>query len=181
MHLNLVKEKYLILVLVFGSHSLALQERGFNVTALEKSKGAVEVMKRRGIKNIIKGDVYNHLAYDVQYNTILLLMNGIGLAGTLEGYKNLLKIFEKILAPGGQVFFDTSDVEYLYKGKSKPSGKYYGELDYQFEYQKEKGNWFKWLYLDQQTLNKLSKDNGWESQVIYEDDLNHYLIRLVKF
>jgi len=127
-----------------GSHSLALQERGFNVTVLEKSKGAVEVMKSRGIKNIIKGDIYNYLTYEVQYDTIILLMNGIGLADTLEGYENLLKIFEKILAPGGQVLFDTSDVEYMYKVKPKPSGKYYGELDYQFEYQHEKGSWFKW-------------------------------------
>ena len=177
---ELAKGKVLDIGAGVGSHSLALQERGFNVTAIEKSKGAIEVMKSRGIKNLIQGDIYNHSTYNIQYNTIILLMNGIGIAGTLEGYKNLLKIFEKLLAPDGQVLFDTSDVAYLYKGKSIPSADYYGELDYQFEYQNEKGSWLKWLYIDQKTLKKQSKENDWESQVIYEDDLNHYLVRLVK-
>src|SRR5579875_3682175 len=64
-----------------GSHALLLQERGFDVTAIEISPLSIEVMRQRGVKNIIEGDVFKYS--EQQYDTLLLLMNGIGLAGTV--------------------------------------------------------------------------------------------------
>ncbi len=34
-----------------GNHSLWLQEKGFNIKAIDNSKGAIEVCKKRGILN----------------------------------------------------------------------------------------------------------------------------------
>src|SRR5215218_4355652 len=39
-----------------GSHALELQDKGFDVTALEISAKAAEVMKQRGVQKIVQQD-----------------------------------------------------------------------------------------------------------------------------
>ena len=64
-----------------GTHALFLQSFGANVTALDSSSGCVETMKRSGVQQVIQQDYRQHQA---TYDTLLLLMNGIGIAGTLD-------------------------------------------------------------------------------------------------
>ncbi|HEY9196100.1 MAG TPA: class I SAM-dependent methyltransferase, partial [Mucilaginibacter sp.] len=59
-----------------GSHALLLQERGFDVTALEISALAAGVMQARGVNKVVIADVFEYR--DSRYDTLLLLMNGIG-------------------------------------------------------------------------------------------------------
>ncbi len=159
-----------------GSHSLMLQEKGMKVTALETSAKACDVMKARGIKNIVNDDIFNFRKGN--YDTLILLMNGIGLAGTLSGFRKLLGVLRKLLKPNGLIIFDSSDISYLYQDMPKPKNKYFGELEYQFQYLDQKGEWFNWLYLDSTTLQKIALQEGWRSQIVYQDDLDHYLARL---
>ena len=71
-----------------GSHSLYLQEKGFNVKAIDISKGAIEVCKLRGID---KSEVENILDETKTFDTILLLMNGTGVFEDLENMPRYLK------------------------------------------------------------------------------------------
>ena len=63
-----------------GCHSLDLQERGVDVTAIDISPLSVETMKERGVKKVLEQDFFTLKG---QYDTILMLMNGIGIVGTL--------------------------------------------------------------------------------------------------
>ncbi len=70
-----------------GSHALALQQIGLEITALDISPKAANIMALRGVRNIIQQDFF---ALDTgsgarPFDTLLLLMNGIGLAGSLTG------------------------------------------------------------------------------------------------
>jgi len=58
-----------------GSHSMYLQEKNKAVTALDISKGAAEVCRLRGIKNVFCENLFDH---KLKYDTVLLLMNGTG-------------------------------------------------------------------------------------------------------
>ena len=70
-------------------------------------------MRRRGVKKVINADVFQ---FEIeQFDTIIMMMNGIGLCGDIEGLKHFLEYLKKLLAPGGQVIFDSSDIAYLYK------------------------------------------------------------------
>lgn len=175
--LDLCRGKTLDIGAGVGSHALILQSKGIDVTALEISTKACEIMKHRGVKKVINTDIlqYNSEKYD----TIVLLMNGIGLCEDIPGLHYFLDYIKKLLAPGAQLIFDSSDIAYLYKPDDFISTNYYGEISYQYEYQKIKGNWFKWLYVDFDTLKAIAEKGGWECEMIYEDDMDQYLVRMV--
>jgi len=159
-----------------GSHALLLQERGYDVTALEISPLAATVMRERGVKSMVEADIYKY--EDIKYDTLLLLMNGIGLAATIEGLKTLLDHLKKLLHKGGQILFDSSDIAYLYQGNIPEGGEYYGELWYQYEYRGRKTDWFKWLYIDELSLQKIANELGYQMEVLLEDEYGQYLVRL---
>jgi len=161
-----------------GRHTLYLQSHGIEVKGLEISQSCCTLMQERDVRNIIHADIHK---YDEgKFDTIILLMNGIGLAGTMEGLKLLLNQLNRLLAPGGQVFFDSSDVAYIYEGIEKPKGRYYGEIDYKYEYKGQAGSWFSWLYVDMKTMLECCIETGWAMQVIYEDETGLYLGRLIR-
>jgi SAM-dependent methyltransferase len=158
-----------------GSHVLELQKRGYEVTAMDISPLAVEVIHDRGVKQAIVQDIFTYDA--TQFDTILLLMNGIGLAGNLTKLTTLLNQLKNLLSPGGQLLFDSSDVAYLYEGALPKTG-YYGEIKYQYEYKNHKTEWFEWLYIDEKTLIDIARQAGYDMEVLLEDEYGQYLSRL---
>jgi hypothetical protein len=106
-------------------------------------------------------------------------MNGIGLAGDVDGFRKLLQHSKELLTENGQLIFDSSDISYLYKDYNiKKPAHYFGEIQYQYEYKGTRGNLFKWLYLDQDLLIKISHELGWVVQILYEDENDQYLVRM---
>src|SRR6056297_3596722 len=87
-----------------GSHSLYLQKNGFNVTGLDKSPGAISVCKQRGLSKIIYKDFLS--LEKMQFDTLLFLMNGIGIAGKLKNLDRFLNQIKLVLRPDGQVLLD---------------------------------------------------------------------------
>lgn len=159
-----------------GSHALMLQQKGMVVAAVDLSEKAVQVMRERGVAKATQVHIMQFSGE--LFDTLLLLMNGIGLTGTIEGLRKFLQHAKNLLNPGGQLLFDSSDVAYLYKGKIQPGKNYYGEISFQYEYKKQKTDWFTWLYVDQKTLGKIASEEGWTLQVLFEDEQDQYLARL---
>jgi len=160
-----------------GAISLLLQDN-FETTAIELSEGACQVMKALGVRNGIIGDVFDYNAG--KFDTIILLMNGIGLVGKLEKLSTALAHFKSLLNPNGQILLDSSDISYLYEEQELPSKHYYGELEYQYEYKGKKSTWFKWLYVDFETLVKEASNVGLTCELLFEDENDQYLAKLVK-
>jgi len=159
-----------------GSHALVLQKRGFDVTGMDISPAAVTIMKQRGLKKAIEGNILKYKGE--KYDTLLFMMNGIGLTGSLAGLKAFLKAVKGMLNPGGQLVFDSSDLMYLYQEIAFPEQGYYGEVSFRYEYKSIKGSWFKWVYVDKKTLKDLAAETGWNAEVIFEDEHDQYLARL---
>ena len=159
-----------------GSHALILQERDLDVTALEISAKACDIMKDRGVNKVINADILSFA--DGRYDTLLLLMNGIGLVGSVSELRLILGKFKTLLLPGGQLIFDSSDISYLYDDISLPHGKYFGEIAYQYEYRSNFGEWFNWLYIDSTLLNEVATEEGWKMELLLDDEMDQYLARL---
>src|ERR1035437_6027899 len=89
--LTMAKGKILDVGAGAGCHSRALQKMGKTVSAIDISPGAVEVMQKSGVLSARHSDFF--ALEDEQYDTILFLMNGAGVAGTVD---NLPVFFEKL-------------------------------------------------------------------------------------
>jgi SAM-dependent methyltransferase len=160
-----------------GSISLQLQQKNTEVTAIEISPNAVNIMKLRGVKHVVQQDIFEFEG--AKFDTLLLLMNGIGLTGNISTLRLFLQHAKKLLRPGGQLLFDSSDVAYLYGRKIPKLEHYYGEIMYQYEYKKQKSEWFSRLYIDQQTLKTIAEEEGWNCEILLEDEYDQYLARLI--
>lgn len=174
--LSLCKGKILDIGAGAGSHALLLQQQLQDVTAMDISPAAVKIMQQRGVKKVLLADVNEYSSE--RYDTLLMLMNGIGLTASLEGFKSFLNHAGSLLNDNGKLIFDSSDIAYLYEGTDRPLSKYYGEVSYQYEYKGHKSDWFDWLYLDQKTLTKTATACGWQCEVIFDDGEDQFLARL---
>lgn len=174
--LDLCKGKVLDIGAGAGSHSLALEDRKIKVTAIDISPLAVEVMSMRGVSNALAQNIF--LFQGKKFDTLLLLMNGIGLCGNITGLRRFLVHAKKLIRPGGQLVFDSSDVAYLFEDDIPVLDHYYGEIECRYEYKKQKSDWFTWLYIDRNTLALVAEDEGWNMEVITEDNSGQYLSRL---
>ena len=164
-----------------GCHALHLQEKGLRVTALDIRPGFVEVMRRRGIRDAVLRDI--RALKEGTYDTLLMLMNGIGFTADLDGLERFLRDAGNLLNPGGQILLDSSDLLYLYLDEEgnielNLNDNYYGEVEYQVEYRGEKGLPFKWLFVDYTNLSFLAEQAGFRSELLFEDENFNYLARL---
>lgn len=175
--LHLCKGKILDVGAGVGSHALFLQAFNVDVTATDISKTAVDIMKKRGVKHAIVGDILNFKSEE-KYDTILMLMNGIGLTGSLPIFEKFIREAKSLLNADGQILFDSSDISYLYEDLPRPTDKYFGEVSYQYEYKGQKGAWFDWIYIDKATIVKIAEANGWQAEILLEDGEDQFLVRL---
>jgi cyclopropane fatty-acyl-phospholipid synthase-like methyltransferase len=162
-----------------GVHSLELMDRGITVTAIDISPGSVDYMKSMGIDAKLSS-FFNYK--DGKYDTILMLMNGIGVAGKLSNLKRTLEHAKKLLNKGGAIYCDSSDVKYLYEEEDGSYwmdlvSEYYGNFRFQMSLKQAKSAWFDWLYVDYDSLHQVATEVGFTARKIYEEE-NHFLAEL---
>lgn len=164
-----------------GCHSLYLQNKGKETTGIDASKGAVEVCKLQGVKDA------RHLNLlelrNEKFDTILMLMNGAGIFQKLEYVSIYLQHLKTLLAPGGQILIDSSDLQYMYdRGEEGgiwiPADRYYGELEYIIKYKGAVSGAFDWLYIDEAMFESASLNEGFDFKTIDRGDNFDYLARL---
>lgn len=179
--LSLAKGKVLDAGCGAGSHTLYLQENGFKVTAIDISAGAIEVCKRRGVKQATLVNIFD---VTEKFDTILLLMNGTGIFQNLEKAPQYLEHLKSLLKPNGQIFIDSSDLIYMFDVDEdggvwvSTERDYYGELTFKMSYKGEESNAFEWLYLDFERLRKLASGAGLKCELIAEGLHYDYLAKL---
>ena len=217
--LQLAKGRVLDIGAGSGCHTLALQEKGFTVKAIDISPLSCEAMKLRGVKDaecinlfdphlssgnhsgenlenhsgenqetqseehqeILSGE--NQEQFEGGFDTILLLMNGTGIAGKIEHLPALFQRLKALLNPGGQILIDSSDLKYIYENEDGSfdinlNGAYYGEVDYQMIYKDVKGDRFDWLYVDFPLLKSIAETCGLHGELVAEGDHYDYLARI---
>lgn len=178
--LQLTKGKVLDVGCGAGNHSLYLQENGLKVKAIDNSKGAIEVCKKRGV---IDTELKSLLEETEEFDTILLLMNGTGIFQELSQLAKYLKHLKSLLKTGGQILIDSSDIKYMYQDDDggfwlDTTANYYGELDYFISYKGEEEIPLKWLYLDFETLKTACLATGLHCEKIMDGEHFDYLAKL---
>lgn len=180
--LDMAKGKALDVGAGAGCHSLVLQERQKDVTAIDISPLAVQTMMQRGIRNALEQDFFNLKEH---YDTILMLMNGIGIVGTLSRMPEFFRLLDRVLAPGGQLLCDSSDISYVFETEEgiieyPDTDTYYGEQTFRMQYKDTVGDSFPWLYIDADTLQHIASQHGYTADIIATGDHYDYLARITR-
>ncbi len=165
-----------------GAHSVFLQNKSFEVTSIETSELCCQVLRNRNLRNVINQDIFKFNSQ--KFDTILLLMNGTGIAGTLDGLDVLFYHLKTLLNPGGQILIDSSDLIYLFEEEDGTAlidisaGTYYGQLTFQTEYKNWTSQPFHWLYADQSSLENAIERNQLKIRKIFNGQHFDYLAQI---
>lgn len=165
-----------------GCHTIALQKMGKDVTAIDISPLSVETMSALGVRKVAEQDFFT---ITEKYDTILMLMNGIGIVGTIANLPSFFNHINNILTDNGQLILDSSDISYVFEEEDGiiylPEGdRYYGELEYQMQYRDIKGNSFPWLYIDFETLQDIAQKSGFNAELLQTGEHYDYLSRITR-
>jgi hypothetical protein len=148
-----------------GAHAVPLVEAGLSVTALEVLPELVEILRARGVHGAFKRSVWTFTRRR-PYGTVLALMNGTSLAGTLSRLGPLLERLSGLVSPDGQLLIDSTETE--------PA-----ELEYQLEYRGVKGPPFPQLFLSEDALRRVARKAAWSTAVVAREG-PRYLARLTR-
>jgi SAM-dependent methyltransferase len=160
-----------------GCHALELQKRGLEVVALERSPHACAVMLDRGVDNVVQSEVLQYQT--TGFDTILLLMNGFGIGGDEEGVIQLLSHLKKLLAPGGRILGDSTDIRY-FKGENdsyEMEHKPFCEVEFEVRVG-DSSEFFPWVYPDEVLLEVLAEEAGLQYRTVMYDGDFHFLSEL---
>ena len=97
-----------------GCHALALQTQGHEVVSIDVSPGCVAAMRQRGLQQVQLADFFTD-DFGKDYDTIFMLMNGLGICGGLNELPAFFARLDELLAPGGSVITDACDLSYIYE------------------------------------------------------------------
>lgn len=167
-----------------GTHTLWLQQHtDTKPWATDLSGMAVETMKARGVQRASTVDLLKD-SFPIRFDTILMMMNNIGICGTIAGYEAFLAhAANKLLASGGQILFTSTDISYMYDTDTPDwllsfNKYYFGEIVYRMSYGKSRSKKFKWLYIDERLACQLAEKHGYTPEIVSIDSKQHYLVRL---
>lgn len=174
--IDLCKGRVLDVGCCAGSHSLVLKANGHEILPIDISKKCIQTCRKRGLEEAKEINFFE--LNSQKFDTILLLMNGIGIA---QSVKNLSIFFQKLkslMYQDSQVLLDSSDLIFLYEDQLLDENYYYGEMIFRASYKKKISQPFPWLYLDYVMLRNEAQKEGLICELIFEDDHYGFLARL---
>ncbi len=178
--LDLCKGKVLEVGAGAGCHSKYLISKNIDTLSIDTSEGVSKYLSSQDIPNLNTPflDLKNN-----SFDTILILMNGLGLSGTLANLPAFLEHAKSLLRSHGSIIADSSDIRYLYEDDEggtwvNLNSKYPGEMNFKMNFKDHESDWFPWLYVDFDTLRNSADQVGLKATKIFENENFHYLVKL---
>ena len=158
-----------------GRMMLYLKEKGLEVMGIDISPLAIEVCKKRGLKNVRVlplTQVNSSLGW---FDTILMFGGNFGLFGNPQRAKRLLTRFHRMTSDQGRIiavscdpYMNTSKDSREYKRYNQRRGRRRGYLKFRIRYKKFVTPWQEWLLVSQKEMQSILKDSGWTINRFFE-------------
>jgi SAM-dependent methyltransferase len=165
-----------------GRAALELQERGVPVTGLDISPGAIEVARRRGVRDLVCATVDEHARSGRRYDTFLLFGNNLGLIEGRERAPAFLAALAAMSRPGAQIvahgtdpYGTTDPVHVGYHARNRSLGRLGGQLRLRLRYRNLATGWFDYLVCSTDELGQLIAGTGWRLTDLDTADAPYYL------
>jgi len=169
-----------------GRVALWLQLRGFDVTGIDVSPTVIEVCQRRGLRKALVMSFEKLDFPPASFDTILLMGDNLGLAGTVLGTIELLKRLHVITSREGLVIGSGRDpsktdepAHFAYHERNRKAGRPIGQVRLQIRFGDEATDWFNHLMVSIPDLEKIAGNSGWRVERSFEG-LATYTVVLAK-
>lgn len=168
-----------------GRHSLYLQQKGFDVTGIDISPGAVKVCKLRGLKKVFVRPITGVDKFRPEsFDTVLMLGNNFGLFGSERGAKQCLKKLHRISSRDARIIagtrnpYKTNDPNHLqYHSLNKKRGRMAGQIRMRVRFAKTVGAWFDYLFVSPKEMEEILSDTDWRvERFIGADEPNVFAV-----
>ncbi|MEU7903668.1 methyltransferase domain-containing protein [Actinoplanes sp. NPDC049118] len=180
--LRLVRGAVLDVGVGAGRTALELQKRGMAVTGLDTSAGAIEVARKRGLRDTVLNTVDAYARSAARYDTFLLLGNNLGLIEGPERAPDFLAALARLSRPGAQIIaqgtdpYGTTDpVHVAYQRRNAERGRLGGQLRLRLRYRLLATEWFDYLNCSVDELEKLLEGTRWRLKSVDTADRPYYL------
>jgi SAM-dependent methyltransferase len=161
-----------------GRVCLHLQERGQDVVGIDISPGAVEVCRRRGVRDarlVSIDDVDESLG---AFDTIVMLGNNFGLFSSAQKADRLLRRFHRLTTDRGRIVAETRDVQatddpghLAYQARNRERGRLSGQIRIRVRHRDLATPWFDYLMVSPDELRELAEPAGWTvGRILGSDD-----------
>ncbi len=170
-----------------GRHALYLQGKGHSVVALDNSPLAIEVMKRRGVREVALMPATQISSKLGVFDSILMMGNNFGLVANRRRAKWLFRRFHSITTPEAIVIatsldpLTTTDTRHLdYHERNRQKGRMPGRVRIRVRYRNYIGLWFDYLLASLEEMKSLISGTGWYVTEVIESDGPVYIAIIAK-
>jgi len=153
-----------------GRATLHLQENGIDATALDVSAGAIEVCRRRGVKQVWLGAVEDLVGQSpAGFDTFLLLGNNLGLIGSPQAAPGWFDALRRLATPEARLIgttidpYLTDDLDHLeYHQQNRRRGRMPGQVTIRSRYRALATDWIDLLWVSIDELRAIVEPEGWD-------------------
>ena len=170
-----------------GRFALYLQEKGHEVVGIDVSAGALEVCRKRGVRDVRQAPFHRIDGSLGVFDTVLLMGNNFGLFANPRRAKWMLRRLKQLTGQKSRIIGESVDVyatdkpEHLaYHARNRKRGRLAGEIRLRVRYRDLIGEWFDYLMVSQAEMQEIVQDSGWRIVEIFESGDAQYVAVIEK-
>ena len=171
-----------------GRVALHLQERGHDVTGIDNSPLAVEVARRRGVKDV-RLLPFREIGPELGvFDTVVMMCNNFGLFGSAAGAQRMLSRLRRMTSDDARIVagsrdpYGTDNPDHLrYQEQNRRRGRMTGQLRLRTRHGRYRGRWFDYLLASPDEMRELAASGGWDvERLIQNDDDDDYYVGVLR-
>jgi len=167
-----------------GRAALELQRRGRSVVGIDVSPGAVEVARRRGVRDV------RLLAFEEvddsigRFDTIVMLGNNFGLFGSPSKARRLLRrlrpLAGRIVAASNDPYATEDPAHLAYHARNRKRGRMSGQLRLRVRYRDLTGPWFDYLIVSPDEMATIVDGTEWRIRRLLQESGSGYYVAVLE-
>jgi len=170
-----------------GRNALYLQDRGLDVVGIDVSPLAVKIARKRGVREARRLSVTKVGPRLGVFGTILMMGNNLGLFGSRERARWLLRRFKRLTTDDARIIaesvhvYRTADPDHrAYHRFNRERGRMGGQIRIRVRYKRYVTPWFDYLFVSQSELRDILDGTGWHAQRFLESGGPTYIAVMEK-